>query len=51
MDQVIEIPENELLPPPDLGSKFKSNFIESVIKKDDNFILVVNIQQVFSSQL
>lgn len=51
VDKVIELAEDKLLPPPDLGSKFKSDFIENVIKKGDEFILVVNIQEVFSSQL
>jgi len=51
VDKVIEVQESLLLPPPDLGSKFKSDFIENVIKKDDEFILVVNINKVFSSQL
>jgi len=47
--EVVEVNEEELLPPPNLGSKFKSNFIENVIKKGEEFILVLNIQEVFSS--
>jgi len=49
VQEVIEINHEDLLPPPDLGSRFKSDFIESIIKKDEEFILVLNIQQVFSS--
>lgn len=51
VDKVIEIHPEELLPPPDLGSKFRSNFIENVIKRNDDFILVINVQEVFSSNL
>lgn len=49
VDKVIEVTDAELLPPPDLGSKFKSEFIENIIKKEENFILVINVQEVFSA--
>lgn len=51
VDQVIEVDENDLLPPPDLGTEFKSDYIENVIKKDEEFILVLNIINVFSTDL
>lgn len=49
VDKVIEITDAELLPPPDLGSKFKSEFIENIIKNEESFILVINVQEVFSA--
>jgi len=51
VDQVIEVSEENLLPPPDLGTEFKSDYIENVIKKDGDFILALNIVNVFSSEL
>lgn len=50
VDQVIEISTEELLPPPDLGTQFKSDFIENVIKVNEEFILVINIENVFASE-
>jgi len=50
VDQVIEVGDEDLLPPPDLGTEFKSNYIENVIKKGEEFILVLNIINVFSSE-
>lgn len=50
VDKVIEITEDELLPPPDLGTQFKSEYIENVININDEFILVLNIKNVFSSE-
>ncbi|NPD45677.1 MULTISPECIES: chemotaxis protein CheW [unclassified Lentimicrobium] len=50
VDKVIEITENELLPPPDLGTKFKSEYIENVININDEFIMVLNIKNVFTSE-
>ena len=46
--KVIEIPNEQLLPPPDLGSKYKSDYIQNIIKRGDEFILVINIPKMFS---
>jgi len=50
VDKVIEVGEGQLLPPPNLGTEFKSDYIENVIKKDEEFILVLNIVNVFSTK-
>lgn len=50
VDKVIEITEDELLPPPDLGTQFKSDYIENVINLNNEFILVLNIENVFTSE-
>jgi purine-binding chemotaxis protein CheW len=50
VDKVIEVGEGQLLPPPNLGTEFKSDYIENVIRKDDEFILVLNIVNVFSTK-
>lgn len=51
VEQVIEVGEKDLLPPPDLGTEFKSDYIENVIKEGNDFILVLNIINVFSSEI
>lgn len=45
---VLELSEEEILPPPELGAKYNSNYIEGVIQQDDKFILILNVTQVFS---
>lgn len=50
VDKVIEITDDKLLPPPDLGTQFKSEYIENVINLNEEFILVLNIKNVFSSE-
>ena len=50
VDKVIEISEEELLPPPELGTQFKSEYIENVIHINEEFILVLNIKNVFASE-
>ncbi|MBN1990793.1 MAG: chemotaxis protein CheW [Bacteroidales bacterium] len=46
---VLELDENTLLPAPSIGSKYKSEFIEGVANIDDRFIMILNMDSVFSS--
>jgi purine-binding chemotaxis protein CheW len=50
VEQVIEVDQSELLPPPELGTEFKSDFIENVIRNGEEFILVLNIENVFATK-
>ncbi|MEN8118924.1 MAG: chemotaxis protein CheW [Bacteroidota bacterium] len=45
---VIEIDEKEILPPLSVGIKFKSEFVTGVIKFNDKFIMVLDIDKIFS---
>lgn len=48
VQEVIEISDEEILPPPELGTQYDSKYIDGVIHKGDKFILILNITQVFS---
>ena len=45
---VIEIEEKEILPPLSVGIKFKSEFVTGVINFNDKFIMVLDIDKIFS---
>lgn len=45
---VIELSDEEILPPPDLGTQYNSEYIEGVIHQGDKFILILNVPKVFS---
>lgn len=45
---VIEIDEKEILPPLSVGIKFKSEFVTGVINFNDKFIMVLDIDKIFS---
>lgn len=45
---VIELDEKQIEPPPSIGSKYKSEFIYGMAKYEDNFIMLLNMEQVFS---
>src|SRR5208283_3521396 len=47
--EVIEIEESQILPPPNIGSKYKSEFIEGIAKISDNFVMLLNMDLIFSS--
>ena len=50
VQEVMEIDEREIMPPPSIGSKYKSEFIEGMVKRDECFIMILNVDLVFSSQ-
>ncbi len=47
---VIEFPQEDIKPSPALGSKYKSDFIDGVIKRNEKFLMILNMDSVFSAQ-
>ena len=47
---VLEIDKNQILPPPSIGSKYRSEFIEGVANIDEKFIMILNMDAVFSTE-
>jgi purine-binding chemotaxis protein CheW len=47
---VLEIEKSTILPPPSIGSKYKSEFIEGVANIDEKFIMILNMDAVFSTE-
>jgi len=45
---VMEIGEDQILPPPELGAQYNSKYIDGVIQQENKFILILNVTQVFS---
>jgi purine-binding chemotaxis protein CheW len=48
VQEVIEMSDSNILPPPSLGSKFQSDFVEGMFRSNDAFILILNIQRIFT---
>jgi purine-binding chemotaxis protein CheW len=48
VQEVLEFDEKVLLPPPSVGSRYKSEFIENVVQNNDEFIMVLNMDLIFS---
>jgi purine-binding chemotaxis protein CheW len=46
---VIEIEENQIEPPPSIGNKYKSEFIYGMAKEEEDFIMLLDMNKVLSS--
>lgn len=46
--EVLELKTDEIAPSPTIGSKYNSGFIEGMWRIDDNFIMILDIDKVFS---
>jgi len=46
--EVIELNPDTIEPPPRLGNRWRSQFIKGVGKRDERFILILDIEKVFS---
>ena len=48
--EVIEIEDDHLEPPPRFGIKIDSQFIKNVGKRDDKFIIILDLDKAFSDE-
>jgi len=46
--EVMDISENQVEPPPRLGTRLKTEYITGMGKTDDEFIILLNIDRVFN---
>lgn len=49
VQEVLEIEDAQIQPPPSIGTKYRSEFIEGMVKTDDEFIMVLDMDKVFSA--
>lgn len=49
VQEVIEIETNRVEPPPSIGDKYKSDFIEGMVRHNDEFIMLLDMDKIFSS--
>jgi purine-binding chemotaxis protein CheW len=49
VQEVMDIQEEDIQPSPAIGSKYKSEFIRGMVKSNDQFIMVLDPDVVFSS--
>jgi purine-binding chemotaxis protein CheW len=46
---VVKYPEEEIKNAPSLGSRYSSEVVDGVMKKEDDFIMILNVDHVFST--
>ncbi len=50
VQEVLEISEDQIQPPPSIGSKYQSEFIYGMAKIDEKFIMLLDMDKVFSAE-
>jgi purine-binding chemotaxis protein CheW len=48
--EVIELDPGQIEPPPKIGMRWKSEFIKGIGKRNDEFIILLDIDRVFSAE-
>ncbi len=48
VDEILEIPEANIMPPPDFGADIRTDFIQAMGRVGDEFIILLNINCVLS---
>lgn len=48
VEEVLEIDESEILPPPSIGSKFRSEFIYGMARSEEEFLMILNVDKILS---
>ena len=46
---VLELDDSQIQPPPSIGSKYRSEFIYGMAKNNEKFIMLLNMEKIFSS--
>lgn len=49
VSEVFEIESGKIQPSPSIGTKYRADFIQGMIKENDRFMMLLNIDNVFSS--
>lgn len=49
VQQVLDINVDSILPPPGLGNKYKAEFIKGIINHSGDFIMLLDVDKLFSS--
>jgi purine-binding chemotaxis protein CheW len=48
VQEVVEIEDKDILPAPNIGQKFRSEFIEGMYKSETGFIMILDIEKIFN---
>lgn len=48
VEEVLEIDDSEILPPPSIGNKFRSEFIRGMARDEEEFLMILNVDKILS---
>jgi purine-binding chemotaxis protein CheW len=50
VQEVLELEESQIQPPPSIGVTYRTEFMEGMVKVDEEFIMILNMDLIFSSE-
>ena len=50
VNDVIEFEPDRIEPPPEIGSRWRSDFIKGIGKRDNKFVMIIDVGMVFSTE-
>jgi purine-binding chemotaxis protein CheW len=50
VQEVLELEPSQIEPPPKIGMRLKNDFIKGMGKYNDNFIILIDVDRVFSAE-
>jgi purine-binding chemotaxis protein CheW len=49
VQEVLEIDESQIQPPPSIGTTYRTDFITGMVKIEDSFVMLLDAEKVFST--
>ncbi len=50
VEEVIDLEQDQIEPPPKIGTKLSTEFIRGIGKREDNFVILLDIDRMFSAE-
>ena len=50
VQEVFELEPEEIEPPPHIGDRVRTDFIKGMGKRDDKFVMILDIDRVFTAE-
>jgi purine-binding chemotaxis protein CheW len=48
VQEVLELSDDEIQPPPSIGTNYRSDFLVGMANKNNNFIMIIDVNEVFA---
>ncbi|MFW5759899.1 MAG: chemotaxis protein CheW [Cyclobacteriaceae bacterium] len=48
VEEVLEIDDTEIMPPPSIGNKFRSEFILGMARNEEDFLMILDVDKILS---
>ena len=50
VQEVFEMDQSSLMPPPSIGGKFKNDFIRGMVRNEDDFVMILEVDKIFATE-